>query len=89
MQPEDIPDEREEEPCVENEYTEPDYSAADNGFTDSGSFTDENSPLMTETSAPGTWDTDAPAAPVTGAKNNRQKAPAGKEKKDYGHGILK
>lgn len=92
-QSEDIPDESgqppEEEPCAENEYTEPDYSAAGNGFTDSGSFTDENSPLMTETSAPGTWDADAPAAPITGAKNNRQKAPAGKEKQDYGHGILK
>lgn len=92
-QSEDIPDESgqppEEEACAENEYTEPYHSAADNGFTDSGSFTDENSPLMTETSAPGTWDADAPTVPVTGAKNNRQKSPAGKEKQDYGHGILK
>lgn len=92
-QPEDIPDESgqplEEEAWAENECTEPDYSAADNAFTDNGCFADEDNPLEAETSAPKTWDADTPAAPVTGVGNHRQKNPAGKEKKDYGYGILK
>lgn len=92
-QPEDISAESapapESEPYVGSEYAEPDYSATDRRFTESRSFSDEDRPLDTETSASERWDADTPAAPATGTGNHRQKAPAGKEKKDYGHGILK
>lgn len=37
----------------------------------------------------GTWDGDIPAQPVTGTEKYRQDAPAGKEMKHHGHGILK
>lgn len=90
-QPEDIPAENESatEPYTENEYTEPNDSEGSGDFAGNGCSTDQNSPVVPETHAPDTWDTDAPAVPATGAENHRQKAPAGKEKKDYGHGILK
>ncbi len=93
VQPEDIPVEGEpapeREPYVGSEYAEPDHSAADRNFTESSIFTDEDRTLDTGTSASERRDADAPAAPVTGAGKHRQKSPAGKEKKDYGHGILK
>lgn len=90
-QPEDIPAENESalEPYTENEYTEPNDSEGYGDFAGNGCSTDQNSPVVPETHAPDTWDADAPAVPATGAENHRQKAPAGKEKKDYGHGILK
>lgn len=37
----------------------------------------------------GTWDGDIPAQPMTGTEKYRQDAPAGKEMKHHGHGILK
>ncbi|WP_331490644.1 hypothetical protein [uncultured Acetatifactor sp.] len=87
-QPEDIPAESgpapEREPYAENEYAEPDYSAENDTFAGTGGFTDQDS-----MATPDSWDADMPAAPATGTGNHRQKAPAGKEKKDYGHGILK
>ena len=92
-QPEDIPAESgpapEREPYAENEYTEPDYSAENDTFADTGGFTDQGNTTALETHVPDAWDADIPAAPATGTGNHRQKAPAGKEKKDYGHGILK
>ena len=93
VQPEDIPAESgpapEKEPYAENEYTEPDYSAGNGNFADTSGFMDQDSAMAPETHAPDSWDADIPAAPATGAGNHRQKSPAGKEKKDYGHGILK
>ena len=87
-QPEDIPAESgpapEREPYAENEYAEPDYSAENDTFAGTGGFTDQDSMATLDS-----WDADMPAAPATGTGNHRQKAPAGKEKKDYGHGILK
>ena len=70
--------------CHENGYTEPDYSAENDTFAGTGGFTNQDS-----MATPDSWDADIPAAPATGTGNHRQKAPAGKEKKDYGHGILK
>lgn len=87
-QPEDIPVENgpapERDPYAENEYAEPDYSAENDTFAGSGGFTNQDS-----MATPDAWDADIPAAPATGTESHRQKAPAGKEKKDYGHGILK
>ena len=87
-QSEDIPAETgpapERKPYAENEYAEPDYSAENDTFAGTGGFTDQDS-----MATPDSWDADIPAAPATGTGNHRQKAPAGKEKKDYGHGILK
>ena len=74
----------EREPYAENEYAEPDYSAENDTFAGTGGFTDQDS-----MATPDSWDADIPAAPATGTENHRQKAPAGKENKDYGHGILK
>ena len=90
-QAEDIPAENESapEPYTENEYTEPNASEGYGDFAGNGCSTAQNSPVVPETHAPDTWDADAPTVPATGAENHRQKAPAGKEKKDYGHGILK
>lgn len=90
-QPEDIPAENESatEPYTENEYTEPNDSKGNGDFAGNGCSTDQNSPVVPETHVPDAWDADIPAAPATGTGNHRQKAPAGKEKKDYGHGILK
>lgn len=85
-QPEDIPAENESapEPYAENEYTEPDYSAENDTFAGTGGFTNQDS-----MATPDAWDADIPVAPAAGTGNHRKKAPAGKEKKDYGHGILK
>ncbi len=89
-QPEDIPAESglapENEPYAENEYMEPDHSGENSGFSDNGSFTAQEDQMAPLRPAPDAWDADIPAA---GAGKHRQKAPAGKEKKDYGHGILK
>ena len=74
----------EREPYAENEYAEPDYSAENDTFAGTGGFTDQDS-----MATPESWEADITAAPATGTENHRQKAPAGKENKDYGHGILK
>ena len=79
----------ERESYAENEYTESDYPAGNSDFADTGSFTDQGNAAAPETHVPDAWDADIPAAPATGTGNHRQKAPARKEKKDYGHGILK
>ena len=86
-QPEDIP--AESGPAPENEYMEPDHSGENSGFSDNGSFTAQEDQMAPLRPAPDEWDADIPAAPAAGAGKHRQKAPAGKEKKDYGHGILK
>lgn len=77
------------DPYAENEYMEPDHSGENSGFSDNGGFTDQGNAAAPKTYAPDAWDADIPAAPASGAGKHRQKAPAGKEKKDYGHGILK
>ena len=79
----------EREPYAENEYTRPDYPADNDAFAGTGGFTDQGSAAVPKTHVPDAWDADIPAASAAGAGKHRQKAPAGKEKKDYGHGILK
>ncbi len=96
VQPED--DDTENSLSPEDEFLtgtgnmEQDFPPEDHSFTEDDSRNTGNNYsafIHSEQTPPDTWVGDIHAAPATGAGKHGQEIPAGKEKKDYGHGILK
>ncbi len=76
----------------ENEDTEPGLPPEHSYFTEDDFNAEENGHVASyhpDQAASETWDRDIPAHPMAGTEKPRQDAPAGKERKQHEHGVLK